>query len=243
MPSDLDRRIAVVIPAHDELPSLQDVVPRLNTVLDSLHGYVFGVYVVTEMQPSEHTIQFLKNQRVTLVKRYPTNSFGDAIRCGIEAVPESFERTIIMDADGSHFPETIPRLLATDHDFDVVVASRYVDGGSSDNGAVLRWMSRSLNWTYALVLNINCNDISTNFKLYRTSDLKAITLTSTNFDLVEEILIRLAQRHHPKKLRILEIPDHFAERIAGVSKRKLSLFIASYIFTLLRFKVEAMRNR
>lgn len=242
MPSVPNRRgVAVLIPAFQELDSLRDILPRLNVVLGSMEAYTSRVLVVTEMQPPESTVRFLVTQHVTLVKRSPTNSFGDAIRSGIAAIPESCELTIIMDADGSHAPETIPKLLASAEEFDVVVASRYVQGGSSDNGPVLRWMSRALNWTYSLVLGIDCKDVSTNFKRYRTSDLKSIAVTSSNFDVVEEVLIRIAQRRRPKKLRILEIPDHFSERIAGISKRKLSVFIASYLLTLMRLRIETIR--
>jgi dolichol-phosphate mannosyltransferase len=236
------RNVAVLIPSFEEFESLRNILPRLNAVLRQMNDCAFSVYVVTEMQPSEGTIRFLETQRVKVVKRSPTNSFGDAIRSGIAAIPEAFELTIIMDADGSHSPETIPKLLTGGDDFDVVVASRYVPGGSSDNGVVLRLMSRALNWTYSLVLGIDCKDVSTNFKRYRTIDLKSIELTSSNFDAVEEILIRIAQRRRPMKLRILEIPDHFSERVAGISKRKLSVFIASYILTLVRLRLETMRN-
>lgn len=236
------RRVAVLIPAFQEVENLRIILPRLATVQGQLNDYVCEVFVVTEMQPPESTVVFLRTHGVTLVPRSPTNSFGDAIRSGIAAIPEAFEQTIIMDADGSHSPETIPRLLAGDQKFDVVVASRYVHGGSSDNGMLLRWMSRALNRTYSLVLGIDCRDVSTNFKRYRTCDLKSIALTSENFDIVEEILIRISQRRRPKTLEILEIPDHFSERLSGISKRKLSVFIASYILTLMRLRIETMRD-
>ena len=60
---------------------------------------------------------------------------------------------------------TIPRLLEHADGNDVVVASRYVPGGQTDNGVVLRVMSRSLNACFRLVLGIPCHDVSTNFKL------------------------------------------------------------------------------
>ena len=142
-----------------------------------------------------------------------------------------------MDADGSHDPATIPRLLARADDADVIIASRYVDGGRSDNGAVLRGMSRSLNLAYSVVLGLKCRDLSTNFKLFHYADIRDVSLTCSNFDVVEELLFRVRQAKGPS-LRILEIPDYFHERDEGETKRQLGPFVASYLLTLVRLRVK-----
>lgn len=228
--------VSLVIPAYDEQESLKALLPRIDRVVQDLHTHRFEVIVVVEKEPPQDTIDLIRSYGGQAIEREPTNSFGDAMRAGINASSPSSLYVVCMDADGSHPPETLPRLLAHAGTADVVVASRYVSGGSTENSVLLRSMSRVLNRTYSLVLGIRCKDVSTNFKLYRADLLKSIELTCVNFDVVEEILVRLQQASPNKGLTILEIPDHFAERKSGESKRRLSLFIASYIWTLARLR-------
>lgn len=112
------------------------------------------------------------------------------------------------------------------------MASRYIDGGHTENSPLLILMSRVLNWTYSALLNLNCQDVSNSFKLYRGDELRSIELKCDNFDIVEEILIRLARR--TKQLRIKELPFTFKQRMFGKSKRNLFVFIFSYGVTLIR---------
>jgi dolichol-phosphate mannosyltransferase len=142
-----------------------------------------------------------------------------------------------MDADGSHDPATIPRLLSARCHADIVIASRYVKGGRTDNGFVLTAMSRSLNVAYGLVLGLKCHDVSTNFKLYKYDQIRAVDLACRNFDVVEELLFRVRQQVGAS-LRILEIPDYFRERDEGVTKRQLGPFVASYLATLIKLRVK-----
>jgi dolichol-phosphate mannosyltransferase len=95
-------------------------------------------------------------------------------------------------------------------------------------------MSRFLNLGYSLVLGLKIQDVSTNFKLYRSSALLVEELQCENFDIVEEILARALRAK--KGLKVVEVPDHFFERKAGESKRKLGPFIASYLLTLYRLR-------
>jgi dolichol-phosphate mannosyltransferase len=139
-----------------------------------------------------------------------------------------------MDADGSHPPEFIKNLWAESQDNDVVIASRYIDGGATDNNLTLVMMSLLVNRIYSLVLNLKCKDVSNSFKLYRASHLKRLHLVSNNFDIVEEILFKL-KRSSPST-RILEIPFTFKKRMFGNTKRNLFLFTLSFIFTLIRLR-------
>jgi dolichol-phosphate mannosyltransferase len=96
-------------------------------------------------------------------------------------------------------------------------------------------MSRALNLAFRLVVGIQARDLSTNFKAFRSELLLGASLTSKNFEAVEEILL-IAQKRNGSKLRILEIPDHFRARLHGHSKRKLGQFIGSYLLSLWRMR-------
>ena len=231
-----DAGVAVVMPALDELPNLRVLVPRILTNLSNATQGAYAVFVVVEAVPSTELIQEIRDLGATPVQRFPTNSFGDALRSGIAAVGDEFDYVIVMDADGSHRPETIPRLLAHAGNGDVVVASRYTHGGTTANGQVLKTMSRALNLGYRVVLGLKCNDVSTNFKLYRRADLQAIVLKCQAFDIVEEILFRIRKLHN-NEFAIVEIPDHFAQRNYGTTKRRLGPFVVAYFVTLIRLRL------
>lgn len=235
--------LAVVIPAFDESESLRLLLPRMIERLRCDDGLRWTILVIVRRGcPPEERSEIAALGAVPVV-RGPSDSFGDAIRSGLGAVDPSFSHILVMDADGSHDPDTIPRLLAAAPGADVVIASRYVPGGRSDNGPVLRAMSRALNLCFRVVLGIACADASTNFKLYRRDQVQGITLKCDKFDIVEEILFRLQDSAGPRHLRIVEVPDYFRERQAGVSKRQLGPFVAAYLVTLARLRLSTAKGR
>lgn len=227
--------MSVVIPALDEMANLRKVIPATLQALATRPDVHGTIHVAVGRRTGDAELAELVELGAVPTRRAPSDSFGDAIRTGIAACAPDTDVVIFMDADGSHDPTSIPRLLDRAGDADIVIASRYVQGGRSDNGLALRTMSRSLNLAYGLVLGIRCHDISTNFKLFHFEDVRDVLLTCQNFDVVEELLFRVRQEKGPG-LRILEIPDYFRERDEGQTKRQLGPFVASYLVTLMRLR-------
>ena len=230
--------LSIVIPAYDELLNLRELVPEIKRVTQQLQNFSTEILIVLPSIAKPEEIQEIKNFGATVIMRQPTDSFGDALRSGFAAVSQSSEFVLVMDADYSHNPLAIPRLLAASSGAHVVVASRYTHGGTTANSLLLKIMSRLLNLAYSIVLGINCRDISTNYKLYRRSDLKNIVLNCKDFDIVEEILFKV-KSIHGHSFVIREVPDHFSERKFGVTKRQLGPFIISYFRTLVRLKISS----
>jgi dolichol-phosphate mannosyltransferase len=229
--------LAVVLPAYDESENLRILLPELRSVLDSLVEVESTILVVLPLAATVVEQQEVVDLGAVCVIRGPSDTFGDAVRSGIKAVPITADYIIFMDADGSHSPTTVPRLVEFADGNDVVIASRYVRGGKSDNGPLLRAMSRSLNMCFRIVLRVPCDDLSTSFKLYKREQLQAITLTCDKFDIVEEILFRLQRKVGRSSFRVHEVPDYFRERKFGESKRQLGPFIVSYFLTLIRLRM------
>lgn len=223
--------LSVVMPAYQEEENLRLLLPRIVEVLHGL-GASHEIVVVDTMTPLDATREVCAQMSARYCTRRGGNSFGDAVRTGIEQARG--EHVIFMDSDGSHSPEWIPKLYAHHRTDDVVIASRYVEQGFTENSALLVIMSRVLNWTYAFVLGIDCKDVSNSYRLYRASQLKALTLKCDNFDIVEEVLFKLSRQFHP--LRIREVPSTFKQRMFGKTKRNLVLFIATYLFTLVKLR-------
>ena len=228
--ADLD--LSVVLPAYLEEENLRILLPRLNDVLKKMNCD-FEILVVDTMTPLDNTKDACIKNSVRYVPRKNGNFFGDAVRTGISVA--NGKHILFMDADGSHTPEFIPVLWEHRNTHDLVIASRYVDGGFTENSAALIWMSRILNFTYALVLGLNCKDVSNSFKLYRAEHLKSLSLKCNNFDIVEELLFKICKNN--RSLNIKEVPFSFKKRMFGDTKRNLFVFILTYLYTIVRLRL------
>lgn len=230
-----NKGLSILIPSYREAENLRVILPRINKVVDGL-GVAFEVLVIDTMEPMDDTKEVCRINNTRYINRRGGNRYGDAVRTGIEDALSPY--VIFMDADGSHTPEFIPQLFAARTDADVVIASRYVEGGETDNAKHLVLMSLIVNWIYSFVLNLPCKDVSNSFKLYRATDLKQLRLQCQNFDIVEEILFKL--RWANPKLRIRELAYTFKKRMFGETKRNLFLFMLTYIWTLVRLRFSVL---
>jgi dolichol-phosphate mannosyltransferase len=182
----------------------------------------------------DNTEEICQRNKCVYIKRENGNNYGDAVKTGIQRA--SYKYLVIMDADGSHNPDDIIKFYgAIKKGADLIIGSRYVAGGSSHNGLILKLMSYILNITYRIFFNIKAKDISNSFRMYHAEQLKSLVLECNNFDIVEEIIIKLSL----SEIKLVEIPVFFDQRKYGESKRDLKRYIFSYLETigrLLQFK-------
>jgi dolichol-phosphate mannosyltransferase len=230
--------IEINIPAFDENENLQLLIPQILEEVKRYQNFTFRVKVIVRNDEPQTTLDLLDDLGVQGIRRQPDNSFGSAISTGIATISNVSTFVIFMDADGSHQPDSIIRLVneAKRTDADIVIASRYINGGKTENSMVLKLMSKILNKIFSLTLGIGCKDVSTNFKIYKSDLVRDIELLCKNFDVVEELLLKVKIKSG-SNFSFVEIPDHFQQRKFGESKRKLSVFILSYIVTLAKLRV------
>lgn len=221
--------LSVVIPSMNESKNLEFVLPRLNSVLTET-GLEYEILIIDTVNPDMATQEVCKKNAATYLNRAPNNSYGSANRTGIKAAKG--HHILIMDADGSHEPEFIHKLLPHQDAYDIVIASRYARGGASRAKTKAIVMSKMLNATYGTIFNLKYADLSNSFKLYKASVLKPLVLHCENFDIIEEILVKA--RRNNAALKILEVPYIFQERVTGKSKRETAKFIYTYLRTLCR---------
>lgn len=229
--SDATPALSIVMPAYQEEENLRALLPRIIDALDAL-AVSYEVVVVDTLTPMDATQEFCATMNVRYVAREGGNAYGDAVRTGIARARGT--HVIFMDSDGSHSPEWISKLYVHRDEADVVIASRYVADGYTENSWLLTFMSRVLNVTYSVVLGIRCRDVSNSYRLYQGSQLRALTLKCDNFDVVEEVLFKLVRQRRP--LVIKEVPFTFKQRLFGRTKRKLLVFMLTYAFTLVKLR-------
>jgi len=224
-------KLSIVIPSYLEEENLRILLPRIIHTSNQLN-ITYEILVIDTCEPLDNTKFAADEYEVTYINRRNGNSYGDAVRTGIEEAKGEY--ILFMDADGSHSPEIISDLYYNIPDNDIVIASRYIEGGGSDNSKILVFMSLVVNRIYSIVFGMKIKDISNSFKIYNSKLLKQLSLRCNNFDIVEEILIKVVKRN--KDISIKEIPYLFKERMFGKTKRNLFDFMLTYIITLLKLK-------
>ncbi len=225
--------LSIVLPAYREAAALLKLLPVLKAQAAGLTA-AHEILVIDAQEPVDETADVCQANGVRHVQRRYGNLYGDAVRTGIEEAAGTL--IVFMDADGSHNPAHLKLLWDQRERYDVVIGSRYVAGGHTENPAILIFMSWVVNVIFRLAFGLRCKDVSNSFRLYRAALLKPLHLKCHHFDIVEELLILLS--HH----RIGEVPVTFERRKAGQSKRKLVLFAIGYVWTLIRLlkiKIEA----
>jgi len=228
---ELTKNLSIVLPAYLEEENLRLLLPRINKVCSEITN-TYEILVIDTEKAMDGTPNACNENGASYINRTGGNTYGAAIRTGVKSA--SGKKIIFMDADGSHHPEFIKSLYSEKDTSDVVIASRYMEGGHTENSPLLILMSKIVNWGFAFVLNIKCKDVSNSYRLYDGEKLKSLSLKCENFDIVEEVLYKLIKLN--KGLVIKELPFSFKQRMFGETKRNLPKFIITYVFTLIKLR-------
>lgn len=160
-----------------------------------------------------------KDKRISVLHRKDKQGLGAAYIAGFNyAFDLAFDFVVEMDADGSHRAEDLPRLLAICQDNDLVIGSRYVRGGKTQNWPLHRqWLSRGGNIYAKIMLGSKLNDMTAGFRVFRTSFLQEMDLATINAR-GYSFQIEMAYRTIQLGGRTAEVPITFIEREIGESK-------------------------
>ncbi|HWM54812.1 MAG TPA: polyprenol monophosphomannose synthase [Solirubrobacterales bacterium] len=178
-----------------------------------------------------------EHEGVEVLHRPRKEGLGPAYIAGFRRVlAEDAELVLEMDSDFSHDPAYLPRLLEAAERADLVLGSRYVEGGGvSEWGALRRAISRGGSVYARLTLGIDVRDVTGGFKCFRREVLEAIDLDSVEargYAFQVEMTYRALERG----FKVVEVPIVFRDRRAGVSKMDRSIVLeAIWRVPLLRF--------
>ena len=163
---------------------------------------------------------------------------GPAYLAGFRvALDDGADRIIEMDADFSHDPADLPRLIQATEEADLAIGSRYVSGGGvTDWGPMRRFISRGGSTYSRLALGLPVRDLTGGFKCYRRQVLETI-----NLDTIEArgyaFQVETTYRAIRAGFRVVEIPITFKDRADGSSKMSRSIVAEAM------WRVPAMRFR
>lgn len=230
-------RAAVVVPTYNE----SDNIGSLVEAIMALGGEV-QIIVVDDNSP-DGTGQLAENlarehPAVHVLHRPAKLGLGTAYIAGFKrAFALGADRIMTMDADFSHHPRYIPRLLAGSQTHDLVIGSRYVDGGGTLHCDLWRQaLSRTANTVARIVLGLRAHDCTAGFRCYRRQSLESIELDhifSDGYSFLVEMLYKCQQRGY----RIAEVPIIFEDRRRGASKiSRQEIFRAMYTVFRLRWE-------
>jgi dolichol-phosphate mannosyltransferase len=160
-----------------------------------------------------------RHDDVQVLHRERKEGLGPAYIAGFRvALRGGAERIVQMDADFSHDPVDVPRLLGAAKDADLVIGSRYVDGGGvTDWGPLRRAISRGGSAYARLLLGVPVRDLTGGFKCFRRAALEAIDLDQIR-SRGYAFQVEMTYRAIKAGMRVVEIPITFRERVTGSSK-------------------------
>ena len=209
----------VVIPTYDEAGNVEAigraVAERLgpgDRILFVDDGSPDGTGQILDRMASESEV-------VEVLHRPVKDGLGGALVAGFErALGEGASRVVQMDADFSHDPASLPELIAASDRADLVIGSRYTDGGGVEEwGLFRRALSRGGSAYAATVLGLSQKDLTGGFKCWRASALGTIDLDSVG-SAGYSFQVELTWRAVRAGLVVVEVPIVFRERVEGRSK-------------------------
>ncbi len=211
-------RTLVILPTYDERATIEAVIGALLALPDAV-----DVLVVDDSSP-DGTAQMVRaiaagEPRVRLIERPAKAGLAGAYRAGFaRALDEGYDLVVEMDADLSHDPAELPRLLSGAGRSHLVVGSRYVPGGSVTNWSRLRLaLSRAGNAYARLWLGLPLHDSTSGFRVFRRdllAHLAADPIRSEGYGFQIELVLRATDAGYA----LGEVPITFRERQHGQSK-------------------------
>jgi dolichol-phosphate mannosyltransferase len=239
------RPVLVVIPTYNERDNLGPIVGRVQVVLPQVH-----VLVVDDGSPDGTGEVADKlaagDDRVHVLHRTEKAGLGAAYVAGFRwGLERDYQVLVEMDADGSHAPEDLPRLLDALLDADLVLGSRYVPGGRVVNWPRRReLLSRGGNVYSKLALGVGINDITGGFRAFRRHVLETLPLdgiASHGYC----FQVDMAWRTVRGGFSVVEVPITFTEREIGESKMSGAIVREAFFRVAewgLRHRVEQVRS-
>jgi dolichol-phosphate mannosyltransferase len=221
-------RVVIVMPTYNERQNLEIMASRVREAVPDA-----DLLVVDDNSPdgtgdlADKLAE--KDPHVQVMHRTEKAGLGRAYVAGFTwALEGGYDLIVEMDADGSHRPEDLPKLLAAADQADAVIGSRYVPGGTVVNWPKSReFLSKGANIYNRIMLGVRVRDATGGFRVYRSATLRKIDLggiESAGYCFQIDMTLRVLQAG----MEIKEVPITFVERERGASKMSNTVIIEAF---------------
>ena len=238
-------RALVVVPTYNEATNLPRVSERLLEAAAAAPDEI-SLLIVDDNSPDgtgriadELAAQ---HDNVEVLHRPGKSGLGAAYRAGFAwGLERGFEALCEMDADLSHDPADMPRLLATLRGADLVIGSRYIPGGG-----VVNWPSHRLalskggNRYVQLLTGLPVEDATSGFRAFRRAVLETLDLSTVRSD-GYSFQLEMALRTWRLGFRVMEVPIVFTERTEGASKMSRAI-VAEALWRVVQWGAQGPRR-
>lgn len=223
--------LSVVLPALDEAPNLERLIPALRAQAGRLG--LDSEFIVVDGPSIDGTRETAARLGARVLAQ-KGQGYGAALSEGLAA--SAGEWVLTLDADGSHAPEDLPRLWAAREGRDLLVGSRYCAGGRADMPPARQVLSRALNLVSRLWLGWGVRDSSSGFRLYRGEAARAAAprAEAADFTVQQRLLLLILGAGGA----VAELPIRYRPREAGVSKASALRLAPAYARLLLEARPE-----
>src|ERR1700761_9120414 len=221
-------RVVIVMPTYNERQNLEIIAGRVRVAVPDA-----DLLVVDDNSPDGTGDLADKlaeaDPHVQVMHRTEKAGLGRAYVAGFTwALDRGYDLIVEMDADGSHRPEDLPKLLTAVTKADAVIGSRYVPGGTVVNWPKSREiLSRGANIYNRLMLGVRIKDATGGFRVYHAATLRKIDLNgiqSAGYCFQIDMTLRVLQAG----MKIKEVPITFVERERGASKMSNTVIIEAF---------------
>ncbi len=237
----------VILPTYNERENIIPMIGMLNNVFTTLNKQY--VIIIVDDNREDGTIDVLRKamdlyraefKNIKIISRKGKFGLGSAYINALFGKENYciYEKTIIMDSDTQHNPFDLINMVKWDGDYDIVVGSRYVEGGKvSQLSFSRRYISSFANTLSKYVLNLYTNDLTTSFRIYDTKIIKDLARDVFNHDFGFQV--EIIAKAEFRKYRIKEVPTTFQIRSLGESKlksREVFVFLIMLVYLYLFIK-------
>ncbi len=216
--------ISVIVPTYNESENIRGI---LEHIQKSIPKNLKAETIVVDDNSPDHTARIAEdyfysikektNHTINVIKRKAKDGLSSAILNGIQQA--SGNTIVVMDSDFSHPPQIIPKMIETlkQTSCDIVIASRYIKGGSIQGWPLKRkLMSKVATIIAKKGLGIKSQDPMSGFFMFKKNIIKELKFDAIGYKMLLEILVKT------KGVKIQEVPYIFTDRKEGVSKLRAS---------------------
>lgn len=232
-------KVAVILPTYNERENIVKLIQEIKQYIKPLCAEQ-ELIVVDDNSPDGTgeavRAAFAGDPDIRAYVRTDARGLATAIRYGIDRC--SGDLIVVMDTDFNHHPSMIPQMIEFSKYYDLIIGSRFTIGGGMENRG-RNWGSFWYNFFIRQVLNTRVQDNLSGFLCIHHQALMRLDLNDIFYG-YGDYFIRLVYWAVRHRLRILEIPVYYQNRLFGTSKTNLLKLLVSYTAAVLRLRLAVL---